>query len=76
MDAISDYSPLNIGPDQEFVLSDSQVDEIINDLHIKLYLELDEVLLTLLGQELTYNEIMNHIKRVHPIGFAKCIAQD
>jgi hypothetical protein len=76
MDAISDYSPLNIGPDQEFVLSDSQVDEIIDDLHIKLYLELDEVLLTLLGQELTYDEIMDHIKRVHPIGFAKCIARD
>ena len=76
MDAISDYSPLNIGPDQEFVLSDNQVNEIINDLHIKMYLELDEVLLTLLGQELTYSEIIAHIKQVHPIGFAKCIARD
>jgi hypothetical protein len=76
MDAISEYSPFNIGPKQEFLLTNDQIIEITNDLHVKLYLELDNILLTLTGQELTYNEILAHIKHVHPVGYAKCTAQD
>lgn len=76
MSDIVNYTPLHTGPDQEFILSDFVVDEIVNDLHIKTYLELDNLLFDLVGNDLTFNEILVHIKKIHPIGFAKCIAPD
>ena len=76
MDSIVAYSPLNIGPKQEFILTNSLVDDLVNDIHVKTYLELDNILLSMIDSNLTYNEIMKCIKNQHPAGYAKCIAQD
>lgn len=76
MSAISDYTPLHTGPDQEFILSESVVKDIVDDMHVKTYLELDNILFDLIGNDITFTEILAHIKNIHPIGFAKCIAQD
>lgn len=76
MDRISEYSPLNTGPDQEFILADKVVQELVEDKHVKLYLELDSILVGLVDQTLTYSQILSQIKQAHPVGFIKCIARD
>lgn len=76
MDQIPAYSPLHTGPDEEFILSESIVNELVNDEHVKMYLELDNILLELVNNSLTYNQVLAHLRQYHPIGYTKCIARD
>ena len=79
MDQLSEFTPLNIKPFEDITLVDTNVIErLSNNIHNEMYLRLDNLLLELVGQELTFQEVLIYLESKDKIAFQKlkCIALD
>lgn len=74
MESLGNYTPLSISP-PETVAVDY---EISSNIHNEMYIRLDNLLMNLIGQELTFKEILNYLRQQDPVAYQKlkCIALD
>ena len=78
MDALSTFTPLTWTPPKNIQFDQTVIDRISNNIHNEMYLRLDNLLLQLIGQELTFKEILAYLKQQDPQAYQKlqCIALD
>jgi hypothetical protein len=78
METISKYTILNIKPSEENLLTSTVIERLSNNIHNEMYIRLDNLLIDLIGKELTFNEIFNYIKTYDPLAYTKlkCIVLD
>ena len=79
MEALPRFTELNLpSPYEDFRLSDDIIDRLTKIKENEMYLRLDTELVKLIGQELTFQEILEHLKKQDPIAYQKlrCIALD
>ena len=78
MDALTNYTPLNTIPPENMFFEDGLKDKLKNNIHNEMYLRLDNQLIALIGQTLTFDEILEYIQMQDPIAYSKlkCIALD
>jgi hypothetical protein len=78
MSSLNKFTPLSITPLETNMLSGEVVDRLKNNIHNEMYQQLDHLLLELIGQEITFSEILAHLKIQNPIAYSKllCIALD
>ena len=78
MDALSTFTPLVWIPPKDIQFDQTVSDRLSNNIHNKMYLRLDNLLLQLIGQELTLKEILAYLKQQDPQAYQKlsCIALD
>ena len=78
MTILSKLTPLNSGPSEEKILTLEVIDRLKNNIHNELYLRLDQLVLELIGQEVTLNKILDYIKSQDPTAYSKikCIVLD
>lgn len=78
MSAISKYTSRSIKPRELNMLSDEVVARLKTNIHNEMYQRLDHCLLELIGQEVTFKEILKHLEHQDPTAYSKlkCIALD
>lgn len=79
MESISNFTPLQLKPIEDITLVDDAVIERLgNNIHNEMYLRLDQLLLNLIGQELTFKEVLAYLEHEDKVAFQKlkCIALD
>ena len=79
MSHISKLVETHIKPDSgEMVLADVDIERLQGNIHNTIFLKLDQLLLELVGQKITFNEILSYIKNKDPQAFKvlTCIALD
>lgn len=73
------FTPLNIKPFEDSTLiNDEIINRLSNNIHNEMYQRLDTLLLDLLGQELTFREVLAYLESKDKFAFQKlkCIALD
>ena len=78
MEALSTFTPLTWTPPKDIQFDQTVLDRLSNNVHNEMYLRLDNLLLQLIGQELTLKEILAYLKQQDPQAYQKlsCIALD
>jgi hypothetical protein len=78
MDALSTFTPLTQKPHKDIQFDQAVLDRLSNNIHNEMYLRLDNLLLQLIGQELTFKDILTYLKQQDPQAYQKlrCIALD
>lgn len=79
MDQLSNFTPLSVKPIDDTILIDSETEQRLrNNIHNEMYLRLDNLLLDLIGKELTFDEILAYLEHKDKTAFQKlkCIALD
>ena len=78
MKALNKFTQLSLRPDETNVLSSEVISRLNDNIHNKMYQRLDHLLLELIGQEVTFKEILAHLKTQDPTVYSniKCIALD
>ena len=78
MEALSTFTPLTWTPPKDIQFDQTVLDKLSNNVHNEMYLRLDNLLLQLIGQELTFKEILAYLKQQDPQAYQKlsCIALD
>ena len=78
MDALSTFTPLTQKPHKDVQFDQTVLDRLSNNIHNEMYLQLDNLLLQLIGQELTFKDILTYLKQQDPQAYQKlqCIALD
>ena len=78
MSSLNKFTPLSITPLETNMLSGEVVDRLKNNIHNEMYQQLDHLLLELIGQEITFSEILTYLKTQNPIAYSKlsCTALD
>jgi hypothetical protein len=66
MESLKEFTPLSIKPNETMVLSPEVVDRLNNNIHNEMYLRIDNLLLSLVGQALTFDEILKYLKEKDP----------
>jgi len=66
MDSLKEFTPLIISPPEKKILSQEVVDRLNTNIHNEMYLRIDNLLLSLVGQAMTFNEIIKHLKEQDP----------
>ncbi len=76
--SLSMFTPLATKPNKENLLNIQVVDRLKVNTHNEMYQRMDHLLLDLIGKEVTFTEILNHLKAQDPIAYQKllCIALD
>ena len=76
MDALSTFTPLTLKPHENIQFDQAVSDRLSNNIHNEMYLRLDNLLLQLIGQELTFKDILTYLKQQDPQAYQKlqCIA--
>lgn len=74
MESLGDYTPLSVSPPETVAIDY----KISSNIHNEMYIRLDNLLMNLIGQELTFTEILEYIKQQDPVAYQKlkCIALD
>lgn len=74
MESLSDYTPLSVSPPETIAIDY----KISSNVHNEMYIRLDNLLMNLIGQVLTFKEILDYIKQQDPVAYQKlkCIALD
>lgn len=79
MDQLNTFTPLNVQPieDISFVGS-NDLQRLSNSIHNEMFIRLDNLLLDLIGQELTFSEVLAYLESKDKQAFQKlkCIALD
>ncbi len=76
---VTEVTGINFKPaGEQKILSPEVVKNLENNLHNEMYLKLDNLLLELIGQSLTFTEILDYLKAKDPLAFSKiqCTALD
>ena len=77
MEDIVQFTELNIRPTEQRILSEHELTTLADSPHNSLYLNIDKYLIDLIGQELTFTEILERIKAKDPVAYKKiCTALD
>lgn len=79
MDQLTDFTPLQLKTIRDMPLIDNVViQRLSNNVHNEMYLRLDNLLVNLIGNELTFDEILIYLKQQDSKAFQKlkCIALD
>lgn len=79
MDQLVQFTPLNVKPFDDIALLDQEVAQrLSNNIHNEMYLRLDNLLIDLIGQELTFQEVLEYLESKDKTAFQKlkCIALD
>jgi len=78
MEALSTFTPLTWSPANDIQFDQTVLNKLSNNIHNEMYLRLDNLLLQLIGQELTFKEILAYLKQQDPQAYQKlqCIALD
>jgi hypothetical protein len=79
MDQLNEFTPLNIQPIEDTTFIDtSDVQRLTNNIHNEMYQRLENLLLDLIGQELTFSEVLAYLESKDKLAFQKlkCIALD
>ena len=71
MESLSDYTPLNNKPPENIYFTDKIKERLSNNTHNEMYLRLDNCLVDLIGQKLTYIEILEYIRNKDPHAYVK-----
>lgn len=66
MERLKEYTPLSINPTEIMLLSPDVIDRLKSNIHNEMYLRIDNLLLSLIGQELTFDEILKYLKEKDP----------
>jgi hypothetical protein len=66
MSALSEFTPLTRRPYEDNMLSESDIARLKLNSHNEMYLKLDQLLIDLIGQELTFSEILKYINTKEP----------
>lgn len=79
MNQLSQFTPLTVKPFENITqFDDNIVQKLSNNIHNEMYLRLDNLLLDLIGQELTFQEVLEYLESKDKTAFQKlkCIALD
>jgi len=78
MESMSNFTNISIKPIEANMLSDKVIDRLTNNLHNEMYQRLDRCLLELVGQEITFSDILTYLRNQDPKAYLKlqCIAPD
>ena len=78
MESLRLYTPLNITPNEEQTLPVAVVERLLSNEHNVMYNRLDTLLLNLIGEEMTFSEILDYLKISDSLAYQKlsCIALD
>ena len=78
MTALTTFTPLTIKPLEDKLLNTQVVERLKTNIHNEMYQQLDHLLLELIGKEVTFTEILDHLKIQDPIAYQKlsCIVLD
>ena len=66
MDSLKAFTPLIISPPEKKILSQEVVDRLNTNIHNEMYLRIDNLLLSLVGQAITFDEILKYLKEQDP----------
>ena len=78
MSSLNKFTPLSIKSNETNMLSPEVIDRLKNNIHNEMYQRLDNLLLELVGKNVTVDEILVYLKSQDPIAYSKlsCIALD
>ena len=78
MESLTEFTPLTVVPDEEKILDANVIQRLNTNIYNEIYLRLDKQLFNLIGQQLTFTEILKYIEIQDPIAYSKlkCIALD
>jgi hypothetical protein len=66
MDSLKEFTPLDIKPNEIKLLSAEVVDRLNTNIHNEMYLRIDNLLLTLVGESMKFDEILKYLKDNDP----------
>jgi hypothetical protein len=66
MERLNEYTPLSINSTEIMLLSPDVIDRLKSNIHNEMYLRIDNLLLSLIGQALTFDEILKYLKEKDP----------
>jgi len=66
MDSLKEFTPLNIKLKETMLLSAEVIDRLNSNIHNEMYLRIDNLLLTLVGESMTFDEILKYLKEKDP----------
>jgi len=66
IDLLKEFTPLVLKPNETKLLSAEVIDRLNNNIHNEMYLRIDNLLLSLVGQVLTFEEILKYLKEKDP----------
>ena len=66
MESLKEFTPLLINSNETKLLSAEIIDRLSNNIHNEMYLRIDNLLLSLVGQVLTFEEILKYLKEKDP----------
>jgi hypothetical protein len=66
MESLKEFTPLSINPNETMMLSPEIIDRLTSNIHNEMYLRIDNLLLSLIGQVMTFEEILKYLKEKDP----------
>jgi len=66
MEALDNFTPFHNKPIEENILSQDIILRLKNNIHNEMYLRMDNLLLSLVGKSLTFDEILKYLKEQDP----------
>lgn len=66
MERLNEFTPLSINPNETMMLSLEVVDRLKSNIHNEMFLRIDNLLLKLIGQALTFDEILKYLNEHDP----------
>ena len=66
MESLKEFTPLSINPNETMMLSPEIINRLKSNIHNEMYLRIDNLLLSLIGQALTFEEILKYLKEKDP----------
>jgi hypothetical protein len=66
MDSLDKFTPFHNKPAEENILLDSDIIRLRNNIHNEMYQRMDNLLLSLVGQTMTFKEILKYLKEQDP----------
>ena len=66
MESLKEFTPLLINPNKTMILSSEIIDRLKSNIHNEMYLRIDNLLLSLIGQAMTFDEILKYLKDKDP----------
>lgn len=62
MNSLKEFTPLNTKPKETMLLSVEVIDRLNSNIHNEMYLRIDDLLLNLIGESMTFDEILKYLK--------------
>ena len=66
MDRLNEFTPLNVKPKEIMLLSTEVIHRLNSNIHNEMYLRIDNLLLNLVGESMTFDEILKYLKEKDP----------